>query len=201
MSGYADLTKIKLDEVKIEEIPCVDATAETLRGLGELVSFDNFESTKIIFTSTLKDSRTNKPVIIPENETSGKFHVWTSYGIVHAENTAVDSGLYSVAIQHPKNKYRFIIREINYHPEGSQLVMSLDGDPFILILGNTLENIKAYSFDGSQGFHIYPGIWHQPPIIHYPERITFLDKQAATHLCVLHDFFTEENKVLSFSYA
>jgi len=200
MSGYVNLKNINYNGT-IEEIPCIDATKKVLEGLGELVPPDQFDSTKIIFRNILKDPQTNRTIIIPEKETEGNFDVWEGRtGIIHAENKAVESGRYSVAHQYPKDRYKFVFREVNYHPEGSQLIMPSDSDPFILILGDTLKNLKAYSFDGSHGFHIYPGVWHQPPIIHYSGRVTFRNKQAATHLCVLYDSLKEDNKLLSFSY-
>jgi hypothetical protein len=192
MSGYADLN-IECDKGK--QIPFVVATSDNTRHLGTFVSTSDFENTALIYKNTLYEKDSTRPIIIPQKEVTGEFLVWESENIMCAENKAVGSGMYTVA---KRNNDVVYIREANYHPESSQLVCPVARTPFVLVLGSTIDNLTAYYFYGDSGFHINPGVWHQPPINLQPGTITFKDKQAMTHLCVLYDSIIENNRWLYF---
>jgi len=197
MSGYASFDNFHTTGTLIE-IPCIDATPETLKGLGHIVK--NFEDCPVMFKD-MTDSVNGLPLIIPRKEAVGNFEVWQKDGYSYAENHAVGSGLYTVAKVDEKDLYKFYIREVNYHPETSQVVFPVEKSPFILVLGTQTDKLKAFVFDGSCGFSISPRVWHQPPILHYYGNLTFQNKQAESHICVLHDSVKSSNVWYTFSYA
>ena len=199
MSGYANLREFTKNSPTVE-IPCVDATPKSLNGLGRIINPSDFKSHKVTYTH-MKDHVTGRLLIIPREETEGKFYVWQENGFSFARNEAVGSGLYTVAKVDVDNPYKFYFREVNYHPECTQIVIPEEKSPFIMILGTSPESLKAYIFDGSCGFEIFSGIWHQPPVLHYTGRLTFLNKQAKSHICVVYDSVKEHGYWLSFSYA
>ena len=186
MSGYANFNNLT-EQSKIREIPLIKATPENTKLLGSYV--DDFDEQKVTF-ETLFDPKTCRPYIIPKEVTEGKFDVWNTGVISHAENHAVGSGLYNVAKLMDNKMY---VREVNYHPEGSQIVFPEDKKPFVMILGTKILNISAYMFDGTKGFEIDAGIWHQPPVLLERERMTFKNKQPKSHICVLYDSVMEDN--------
>lgn len=199
MSGYASFSEFSTKYIM--DIPCIDVedNKELLKDLGTFVAKKDF-NTPIIYND-LWDSKTNRKMIIPKKEAIGKFDVWQKEGFSFAENHAVGSGLYTVAKVDEKNPYRFYFREVNYHPESSQMVIPEEDSPFVLILGKDPRQLKAFVFNGTCGFHISPGIWHQPPILHYEGKISFNNKQAESHICVVYDSVKEDGYWLGFTYA
>jgi hypothetical protein len=158
------------------------------------------ETYRVTFAD-MKDARTGRVLTIPRDEAVGKFDVWQENGFCHAENHAVKSGLYTVAKVDDADPYKFYFRELNYHPDGTQMVVPLDKSPFIMLLGSSPSSLKAYIFDGTHGFDIFPGVWHQPPLLHYEGRMTFANKQAASHICAVYDSVKETGTWLFFEYA
>jgi ureidoglycolate hydrolase len=165
-----------------------------MKHLGEFVEPSKFHESKVTYVNPV-DKRTGREMIVPRKETVGKFDVWNDNGTCHAENHAVNSGLYNVA-KLVDNSYYF--REVNYHPECSQIVCPDEKNPFILILGVSHDDLGAYMFDGTMGFAIAPGIWHQPPITTLGKRTTFNNKQAESHICVLYDSVQEDKRWMKF---
>lgn len=199
MSGYASFDNFS-QECTVVQIPCVEATLKSIEGLGKFVSKEELKNHTVTF-SEVKDARTQRFLEVPRVETEGKFNVWQKKGFSFAENHAVESGLYTVAKMDDKNPYKFYFREVNYHPDGTQLVFPEDGSPFILILGSSPEELKALIFDGSCGFDIFPGIYHQPPVLHYFGAVTFFNKQPKSHICSVYDSVEENGYWWSFEYA
>ncbi len=59
-----------------------------------------------------------------------------------------------------------LLWHMNYHPDGGQLFWPLTRQPFIVpvaLPGDNFAPGKAVAFwcDGSRGFYIHPGIWHE----------------------------------------
>ena len=64
---------------------------------------------------------------------------------------------------------QILVSLINCHPDGGQVFASRHRQPFLLLLAQPGDDVKpedcvALHSDGSVGFHIDPGVWHQAPI-------------------------------------
>ncbi|XP_060081042.1 uncharacterized protein LOC132560391 [Ylistrum balloti] len=100
----------------------------------------------------------------------------------------------------PENKTSVLVREANYHPDGSQCFFPKDKLPFVALFALpgddvTLEDFVAFYSDGSFGFHILPNVWHQP-MIPISQKAVFKNKQGAVHACVNMDMVDEFGKFL-----
>ena len=82
----------------------------------------------------------------------------------------------------------------------SNLFISTDNSPFILILGKSTSSLSAFIFDGSFGVEIYPETWFQYPFICYHGYNRFCHKKNIVEIYTEHDF-THENKILYLEYA
>ena len=88
-----------------------------------------------------------------------------------------------------------LVSLVNYHPDGGQVFASRHRRPFLLLLappGDDLrpEDCVALHSDGSAGFHIDPGVWHQAPLT-LAEEDVFDNKQGRVH-AVVECYFPEE---------
>lgn len=201
MSGYADYSHVS--HLPIRKCPVVKATARSLSGIGHLI--DSFEDEKCVLIPWPRHRR-ERPLMrgtgIP-TVTHGKFTVWWDGNLAKGRNQAVNSGEYTVALL---KDGKLLTREFNYHPDGSQIFYPLEYKPFRMFLGYgrfdksgiDMPVVKCFEFDGRQGVHIYPNIWHQPPVT-YEGSLTFDNKQASTHACVGYDSIREEGIVLGFN--
>lgn len=100
----------------------------------------------------------------------------------------------------PSNRTHVLVKDIGYHPDGSQVFYPKNGEAFVALLalpGDDLNlgSFKAFYCDGSFGIHIHPFVWHQPL---YPvsDEAVFQDKQGAVHACVSADTVEEFGKFL-----
>ncbi len=78
-----------------------------------------------------------------------------------------------------------LLWHFNYHPDGGQLFFPLEKKPFVVpvaLAGDDLstDRIVAFWCDGSQGFYIHPGIWHEG-IFPVEDEQRFLDRQGRVH--------------------
>jgi hypothetical protein len=90
---------------------------------------------------------------------------------------------------------QILVSLINYHPDGGQVFASRHRRPFLLLLappgdGVKAEDCVALHSDGSVGFHIDPGVWHQAPFTLAQEDV-FENKQGRVH-AVVECLFPEE---------
>lgn len=90
---------------------------------------------------------------------------------------------------------RILVSLINYHPDGGQVFASRHRRPFLLLLAPPSDDVKpedcvALHSDGSVGFHIDPGVWHQAPFTLAQEDV-FENKQGRVH-AVVECLFPEE---------
>jgi len=210
MSGYADYDNIDLDTEKVINLPLVIATEESLAGLGRLVP--NFEDEEVDLVQWPKKGFRDlerKTGFTPITE--GTFRTWWDGQMAHAENHSVESGKYNVAIdistENANEQLSLLTREMNYHPDGGQVIFPKEKKPFLVFLGVPGDMIQigkkvegymcvkfaAFYFDGFHGLHINPNVWHQPPVP-LANSLEFHDKQGAVHGCVAYDS-VKENKV------
>ena len=103
--------------------------------------------------------------------------------------------------QEPADMSRLLVREANYHPDGSQVFYPRNGVPFVALLALPGDDITPSDFvafycDGSFGINSHPGVWHQPI---FPLRCpaVFDDKQGKVHACIAVDFVVEFQRYLA----
>jgi ureidoglycolate lyase/seryl-tRNA synthetase len=218
MSGYAEYD-IPDDgkEIKMVHLPLVIATKESLQNLGNLVH--RFESANVTIVDWPRKSKA-RPLMSNTGVgpiTQGDFKVWWEGDMLHGENHSVSSGLYNIARKVPGSPNLLLTREMNYHPDGGQVIFPKEKKPFIVLLGVPGDNVcwnpqevlkepgyvvtkfAAFYFDGSKGLHIHPNVWHQPPIP-LEGSLEFFDKQGAVHGCVGYDSIKEDDVWMCFPY-
>ena len=94
-----------------------------------------------------------------------------------------------------------LLWHFNYHPDGGQLFFPLEKKPFVVpvaLAGDDLSPDKVIAFwcDGSQGFYIHPGIWHEG-IFPVEDEQNFLDRQGRVHARISCDIGEEFGVYLS----
>ena len=199
-SGYGDY--YLRDLCNYYDVPVRKATEFTLRGLGQLVQ--NYDEATV--TQVQWPPRGTRSVCSGTGlggVTEGEFSFWWEGDMLLAKNAAV-GGSYKVCrsetIPDGLSTIRYAYtREANYHPDGGQIIYPNEKVPFYLLLAPegddvTPKSFKAFYFDGTCGFQIAPGVWHQPAI---PVRdTTFRNKQGSIHACVAYDSKDEHNMLL-----
>ena len=100
----------------------------------------------------------------------------------------------------PGERESVLVRDLNYHPDGSQVFYPTKPTPYVMLMAPpgddvTLDDFVAFYFDGSFGFHIKANVWHQSP---YPldDEAVFANKQGKVHGCVDVDTAEEFGKYL-----
>lgn len=173
-------------------VPIVMANNETLKGFGNIVT--DFDSEQIHITPwPVKGWRK----LWPETGTlggirSGDFKYKWVGDMCTAVNEAVINGDYVTGKLprwvSPSNRTHVLVKDANYHPDGSQVFYPKNRDPFVMLLAKpgddiSLESFVAFYCDGSFGVHVHTGVWHQPV---YPinDEAEFYGKQGAVHACV-----------------
>ncbi len=192
-------------EAKVHRVPLVEATAESLRGFGEVVP--DFASAKVIMTPwPLQGWRPMSPGVNGNEagETAGAFSMWAEGGVLFGRNEAVkrayiigwfDDPATAAQDREPPARDKLYIYQANYHPDGGQIWCPRDATPFVAVLAKAGDDIRPESFvafrcDGSFGIQILPGVWHQPAAPVGP-RMTIDNKQGKVHACVDFDSLVE----------
>jgi len=183
--------------------PIVDATPETLRGYGRLVTDPDAERIEI--------ARWPAPGWRPVDSDSGDeggikegiFQCEWRGDVIYGRNDAVD-GHYvlgygtdpaSATTDHGRDPERILMWHANYHPDGGQLFFPLERKPFLVPLavpGDDVqpEDFVTFLFDGRSGLYIHPNVWHDGVYclsgVH-----GFFDRQGAVHARVSVDFARE----------
>ncbi len=192
------------------DVPLIEATAESVKGYGYLV--DNPDSCEIeIVTWPAQGWR---PV---DQETGnqggyveGVFRGEWRGDVLMGTNDAVGGHYvlgWSTDPQHASSETQTVERDqvllwhFNYHPDGGQLFFPLDRKPFVVpvaLAGDDLSPDKVIAFwcDGSQGFYIHPGIWHEG-IFPVEDEQKFLDRQGRVHARISCDIGEEFGVYLS----
>lgn len=215
MSGHAqyDFFSKKLssegkipENIKIVDVPIINATEETLKGYCEIVK--KYHNTKVINIKWPKksgrpiDENTGDQAISAE----GIFEFNYGDNFCYAINNSVINGKYITGIIN-KDCTEIYTREANYHPCGGQIVYPyhLGGEPFIMLLSKagddiTPEDFVAFYCDGTFGVQILPNVWHQPA---FPmcNNVEFINKQCSVHACVSIDTINEFDTLLRINIA
>jgi len=187
MSGYDALTASATRAPDLLEVVHVRSQAN-VDGLGELV--DSFRDTPLCTrVSFVHPDHPELPTLWDGRETEGLFAVWWANDpsggrVARGLNSAVDSSLYTVARATPSGLW--LCAEVNAHLDASQLLYPVNRAPFVLTLGRTPDTVKAYVFDGSCGFSIAPGVFHNPAVpVDGP--VIFQNRQGLSHPCTLYN--------------
>ncbi len=203
-ANLAAMPSIARGQVRAHRVPLLAATAETLQGYGRLVA-DFVRAEVTIVTWPQPGWRSIVPGTGNEGGTvEDSFEMVRRGEIQHAVNHAVGRSYVTGWFADPANAAedrapadtsRIFTHEANYHPDGGQIFFPRDKAPFVALLAKagddvTPEDFRAFSFDGSFGLHIDPGVWHQPMFPLGP-RAAFDDKQGRVHACIAVDFVTE----------
>lgn len=198
------LPSIARGEVGTHLVPIRVASADTLRGFGRLVG--DFASAAVDLVPWPALGR--RPVVpgtgVGGGIVEGNFTFERHGGILFAENHAVKRRYITGWFGDPASaseedrevdRRRIFTHEANYHPDGGQIFFPRDGAPFMALLAPPGDDVRpedfvAFSFDGTAGVHLAPGVWHQPvfPLV---DRAVFDDRQGAVHACVSIDFVEE----------
>ena len=192
-------------EARAHRVPLLRASAESLRGYGEVVTdFARHEVSLVPWP--LAGWRTLHPGTgVEGGVTEGAFEMYREGELLFARNDAVsrsyiigwfaDPGTASKDAKGAVDRSRIYTHEANYHPDGGQIWFPRGGQPFVALLAKPGDDVRpesftAFHFDGSFGLQIAPGVWHQPaaPV---GEGIVFDNKQGRVHACVDVDFLRE----------
>jgi ureidoglycolate lyase len=199
-----DLSPTLHERLTHHALRLVEATAESLAGLGELVDEPERHRVEIV-TWPAQGWRPVDPGTGNEGGTTeGIFRFWWDGEVYRGANEAV-ADAYLLGWSAPPLAARTGIRDVahdqvllwhaNYHPDGGQLFFPLERRPFVVPLappGDDLrpDAFKAFWFAGTKGLYIHPGIWHEAIFVAAAEA-RFFDKQGKVHARVSCDFTKE----------
>ncbi len=196
---------ISKGEAEVHRLPLVEATVESLRGFGDIVT--DFAAAEVMAVPWPLTGRRPMSPSVSGNEagvTEGSFAIWADGGLLLAHNEAVERsyiiGWYDDPAEArqdvmPTRSDRLYIYEANYHPDGGQIWYPRDGTPFVAVFAKPTDDVRpedfvAFRFDGSFGLQILPSVWHQPAAPVGP-RMTIDNKQGRVHACVDFDSLAE----------
>lgn len=196
------------------DVPVVAATAQSLKGYGEIVRSPQRHRVEIVPWPLPGWRRLDAGTGIEGGTTEGTFVCHWQGNRLLGRNEAVD-GHYVIGFRDPPDapgepsgaapsaapQSRVLLWHCNYHPDGGQLFWPLDGQPFVVpaaLPGDDLrpESFVAFRSDGSFGIYIHPGIWHEGPFPVGPSG-RFFDKQGKVHARVSCDIANEFGVLLN----
>ena len=189
--------------LRLVEAPRVVATAENLRGYGELVRDPETHRVEIVRWPAQGWRPVDSDSGDEGGTTEGIFHAWWEEGRLMGRNEAV-GGHYLLGWSDPPGgaapqgddaPRRVLLWHANYHPDGGQLFFPLEKKPFVVPLalpGDDVkpENFKTFWFDGSAGLYMHPNVWHEG-VFPCASVGRFFDKQGRVHARVSIDFAQE----------
>jgi ureidoglycolate lyase len=199
-----NLPSIVRKEAGLHRVSCIEATPQSLRDFGRIVTDFEREPVRIV-TWPQPDWR---PIVAGTGAEGGIvqdcFAMERRGEVQHAVNHAVGrtyiTGWFADPAtasdtREPADLSRLYTHEANYHPDGGQIFYPRDGAAFVALLAKAGDNVGpddfvAFLCDGSFGIHIDPGVWHQPVFPLAPVAI-FDDKQGRVHACVAINFVEE----------
>jgi hypothetical protein len=187
------------------KIPIILATKDNLQGYGFLVRHKDYKN-KLIKPEIRQWPPSGWRNLAPGTgfgggTIKGKFiNKWVN-DLCLAENTAL--GNQYIIGRRPRNSTNSVlVREVNYHPDGGQIFMPLNGQKskFIVLMAKPTDNIqpdffKAFLFEGTDGIHINAGTWHKPAYPLLPS-MKFIDEQGKVHGVVCMDSYNEFGQYL-----
>ena len=189
---------------RVHEAALVAATADNLRGYGELVEDPRHHRIEIVRWP----AQGTRPIDANSGDqggvTEGVFEFWWKGDTLTARNNAVgDNYLFGWSTWpeaarsegEPGTRTQALIWRANYHPDGGQLVYPLDGEPFVVPLALpgddvTPERFVTFHCDGSRGLYIHPNVWHGA-FVPLGDHMRLLDRQGRVHARVSVDFAKE----------
>ena len=201
------------DDVRVVEIPSVVASDKTLRGFGHLV--DAAQDVQIEIVRWPAQGR--RPVDSDSGNEGGTvegvFESTWKGDVLYGRNDAV-GGHYVLGYgaiprdareDHTNPPACVLLWHANYHPDGGQLFMPLDRQPFVVPLAPPGDDVKpedfvAFQFDGTRGLYIHPNIWHEG-VFSTSGTGRFFDKQGAVHARVSVDFAREFGCLLKANFS
>ncbi len=183
----------------IHEVPVRPLTAETARGLGRIVI--DYAGAEVEIVRWPASGWRGVTEGRGGGVTEGPFDMGWRGEVLYGRNNGVDRSYIlgwsadpetARDDREPEARERVLVREVNYHPDGGQVFASRNRQPFMLLLAPPGDDIGPEDFvalycDGSLGFHIDPGVWHQAPLTLAAED-SFDNKQGRVHACVMCDF-------------
>jgi hypothetical protein len=189
--------------LRLVEAPLVVATAETLRGYGELVRDPKTHKVEIVRWPAQGWRPVDSDSGDEGGTTEGIFHAWWEEGRLMGRNDAV-GGRYLLGWHDPPGgggnhaadaPARVLLWHANYHPDGGQLFFPLEKKPFVVPMalpGDDVkpEDFKTFWFDGSAGLYMHPNVWHEG-VFPCASAGRFFDKQGRVHARVSIDFAQE----------
>lgn len=198
------LPSIARGDARVVRARSVVATAEALAGYGRLVDdFDDAELTIVPWPV-----RGPRPLVpgtgVEGGAVEDRFVMERRGQVQYATNHAVgrsyvtgwleDPPLASEA-RPPADASRIYTHEANYHPDGGQIFFPEARTPFVALLARPGDDVRpedfiAFTFDGSRGVHVDPGVWHQP-VFPLGASARFANRQGRVHACVSVDFVGE----------
>jgi len=186
------------------DVPILLATQENLKAFGRLVPDFYAEQVERVtwpktmgWRSLMVDSG-NKHALA-----EGDYDIIWKGDFVYANNVAVQMEFVTAmsASEGVDGRRVILVRDANYHPDGSQVFFTKSRRPFVMLMAPPIgddiqpEDFTAFWFDGTHGFNIAPNVWHQAPYC-VDDVTVFLNKQSSVFASVEVDTVKEFNVFL-----
>lgn len=179
----------------------VEATAETLRGYGELVDHQDQRPVEIVRWPAPGRRPVDPGTGDQGGTTEGIFEFEWRGDVLRGRNNAVDDDyVLGFACQPSQSsearatvrREKVLLWHANYHPDGGQVFFPLTPAPFVVPLALPGDEVKpqdfvAFWFRGDRGLYIHPGIWHEG-VFPTADRGRFFDRQGKVHARISVDF-------------
>ena len=192
------------------DVPLIEATAESVKGYGYLVDDPDTCEIEIVTWPAQGWRPVDQETGNQGGTVEGIFRGEWRGDVLMGSNDAVGGHYvlgWSTDPQYASKETQTVSRDqvllwhFNYHPDGGQLFFPLEKKPFVVpvaLAGDDLSPDKVMAFwcDGSQGFYIHPGIWHEG-IFPVEDEQTFLDRQGRVHARISCDIGEEFGVYLS----
>lgn len=204
MSGYADYKTVNVSFEHVWPVQVVRATNEFLQEhkVGFLFAKTYIPPCKIVnFRNEYHDEVVVDPTVV-----KGSFVCSWRQNTLYCKNNAVDSKEYTVCQlrdNHRDNSRQIYTREVNNHPDSSQIFYTNSQLDFFMLVGFAKQNqYYALYCSGDQGLYIHPGVDHQPPIpvpiVDTDYAVTFYTEQSRAHNCIVFDSIDKLGQWLTF---
>lgn len=182
-------------------IPLVVATAENLRGYGELVDRPDARAIEIVRWPAQGTRPVDPGTGDQGGIAEGIFEFDWKGDVLRGRNNAVDDEYVLGFACQPRQaselratvpRAKVLLWHANYHPDGGQLFFPQERAPFVVPLALPGDDIApskfvAFWFDGTRGLYIHPGIWHEG-VFPTADRGKFIDRQGKVHARISVDF-------------
>lgn len=153
----------------------IDITSKNCEMFGSLFLNKSIDSVSIMYNNNFLPklyikNKIDKETVIVEN---------------NSDNIKIDNEI--VARISPENEYSFLVDKIFLSPYSSICISPEKNDPFIILLGNNPDELKAYHFSGQEGIHIFFNVWFSLPIVYYNGKIPFTVKENYSKIRIKDD--------------